>query len=488
MSAFPKNFLWGGATSSAQIEGGYAEGGRGPSHLDYIEFIPKDERAGSGMTMDLDSTRYEYARAHEAEMNLPYRRGSDFYHRYKEDIALVAEMGFKVFRLSISWCRLFPTGFELEPNPEGVKFYHDVFSECHKYGIEPLVTMIHYEMPVTLTEKYNGWESPELIELFCRFTKVLIDEYKDEVTYWITFNEINMPMCSTYVGGGAIADRSERSRVSLAHQIMHHTFIASAKTVAYAHEVAPQCKIGSMIARTECYPYTCAPADVASTVLEDELNLYSFDVMARGEYPGRILRYFDDYDVKIDFVDGYEDILKAGCVDFLAFSYYSTYVVSDDEDKRVDPGQLVRTLKNPYIKTNDWGWGIDPIGLRLALNQVTDRFHMPIFIVENGLGAADVLEEGPDGTPVVHDPYRIDYLRAHVEAMREAVRDGVDLMGYTTWGCIDLPSASLSEMTKRYGFVYVDADDYGNGTYNRYRKDSFYWYKKVIATNGEDLD
>lgn len=483
MSVFPDTFLWGGATSSAQYEGGYDCDGRGLSHLDLIDFIPKEERTDGRMTMELSKARFEAALEHGEGMNYPYRRGSDFYHRYKEDIALVAEMGFKTFRMSISWCRLFPTGLETEPNPEGIKFYHDVFAECHKYGIEPLVTMIHYEVPLELTRRYNGWESPELIDLFCRFTKTLIDEYKDEVTYWITFNEINMPLCSPYVGGAALTERSKKNRLSLIHQIMHYQFIASAKTTAYAHEVAPQCKIGSMIARLECYPYTCKPSDVTATQLEDQLNRYSFDVMARGIYPKRVLRYFDEAGVDIDYVEGYEDILKAGTVDYLAFSYYMTYVVSGDEDKRENPGDLIKHLANPYIKFNDWGWGIDPAGLRTTLNHLYDIYQMPIFIVENGLGAADTLEA--DGS--VHDDYRIEYLREHIKAMREAVADGVELWGYTTWGCIDLPSASLAEMVKRYGFVYVDADDYGNGTYDRYRKDSFYWYKKVIASNGEDL-
>ncbi|WP_294122806.1 family 1 glycosylhydrolase [uncultured Collinsella sp.] len=484
MNVFPSTFLWGGATSSAQFEGGYNLHGRGLSHLDFIDFVPKDERPDGRMTMEITQERLENARKDDGAMNFPYRRGSEFVSHYKEDIALLAEMGFKTFRMSISWTRLFPTGKEERPNPEGIQFYHDVFAECHKYGIEPLVTMIHYEVPIALTDEYNGWESPELIDLFVKFSRTLIDEYKDEVTYWITFNEINMALCSPYVGGGSLVYRSKKDRLSLAHQIMHHQFLASAKTIAYAHDVAPQCKIGCMIARLECYPYTCKPTDVAATLLEDQLNLNPYDVMARGAYSKRVLRYFNEAGIDIDFVDGYEDILRSSTVDFLAFSYYMTYVVSGDEDKRENPGDLIKNLRNPHIKTNDWGWGIDPEGLRITLNRIYDRYQMPIFIVENGLGAADTLES--DGT--VHDAYRIDYLREHIRAMREAVADGVDLMGYTTWGCIDLPSASLAEMVKRYGFVYVDADDYGNGTYDRYRKDSFYWYKKVIASNGEDLD
>lgn len=483
MGAFPKNFLWGGATSSTQFEGGYREDGRGLSQFDFARFIPKEKRGDNWMTMEITPERYEEARKNSEIGYFPYRKGSDFRHRYKEDIALLAEMGFKTFRMSISWCRLFPTGLETEPNPEGIKFYHDVFAECHKYGIEPLVTMIHYEVPIELVERFNGWESPELIDLFCRFSKTLINEYKNEVKYWITFNEINMALCSPWVGGGALAARSAHNRRELAHQMMHHMFIASAITTAYAHETAPQCLVGGMINRQECYPYTCSPEDVAIALLEDQLNLYPLDVMARGAYPKRTLRYFKDAGISIDFVDGYADILKEGTVDFLSFSYYLSYVVSAEDGKREEPGELLKKLTNPYIPTNDWGWGIDPEGLRTTLNRMYDKYQMPIFIVENGLGAADMLES--DGT--IHDSYRIDYLRGHIKAIREAVLDGVDVMGYTAWGCIDLPSNSLAEMSKRYGFVYVDADDYGNGTYNRYRKDSFYWYKKVIASNGEDL-
>ena len=485
--SFPKGFLWGGATSAPQFEGGFDCGGRGKSHLDFFDFIPAEQREDARATDDLTLERFERVRAHEDEENLPFRRGVDFYHRYKEDIALLAEMGFKTFRMSISWSRLFPTGLEETPNHEGVKFYHAVFAELHRYGIEPLVTMAHYEMPVELVDRYNGWESPALIDLFCRYTKVLLDEDKDEVAYWIVFNEINMSMNSPTLGAGAFPERSDRDRLSVIHQTLHHMFIAQAKTVAYAHEVAPQCKMGCMIARLECYPYTCAPADVAAAMLEDQLNFNCYDVAARGAYSKRVLRYFRDTGIKVDFVDGYEDILKAGTVDYLAFSYYMTYVVSADEDKRENPGDLVKNLTNPYLKLSEWGWGIDPEGLRTTLNRIHDRYRLPIFIVENGLGAKDELVFDPDGTPRIHDPYRIDYLREHIRAMGEAVEDGVDLMGYTTWGCIDLQSCSFADMTKRYGFIYVDQDDYGAGTLDRYRKDSFYWYRKVIASNGEDL-
>lgn len=479
---FPKNFLWGGATASAQYEGGFDQGGRGKSQLDFIDFIAPEDRENTQCTDYVSYERYKKIRDNEESYNLPYRRGSDFYHHYKEDIKLFAEMGFKVFRMSISWARLYPTGFEEKPNPEGVKFYHDVFDELHKYGIEPLVTMIHYENPVALTEKFNGWESPEMIGLFLKYTKTLIDEYKTKVKYWITFNEINATLCTPFVSAGMFVEKSEKNELSACYQALHHQLIASALTVKYMHDTAPGCMAGSMIARLECYAETCSPADVEATMIEDQINCSFYDIMARGYYPKSLLNYFRDYGIEIDYADQYEKILKEGTVDFLAFSYYMTYVISADPKKAENPGNLVKSLVNPYIKQSEWGWGIDPTGLRIALNKIYDKYQLPIFITENGLGARDVLEDGQ-----VHDSYRIDYLRDHIKAMDKALDDGVELLGYTVWGCVDICSASFADMTKRYGLIYVDADDYGNGTYDRYKKDSFYWYKNVIASNGENL-
>lgn len=482
--SFPKNFLWGGATSAAQYEGGFAEGGRGPSHMDYIDFIPPEQRQSNAGNEEVDGARFARNKALGDKGNFPFRRGTDFYHRYKEDIALFAEMGFKVFRMSISWSRLYPTGLEETPNPEGLRFYHNVFAELHKYGIEPLVTMTHYEVPVALVERYNGWASRELIELFCRYTRTLIDEFKDEVHYWITFNEINMTLHTSYLGSAILIEKVAGDPKTAQYQALHHQLVASAKTVAYCHEHAPQCKIGLMIARLETYPYTCKPADVAAALQEDQINLYFFDVAARGRYPGSMLRYFRENGIQLDWAPEDAQALQNGRIDFMAFSYYMSYVVSTDPDKWEEPGALVKELANPYLKQSEWGWGIDPEGLRTTLNRLYDKYQLPLFVVENGLGAVDTLEEGN----VVHDDYRIDYLRQHIRAMGKAIEDGVELWGYTTWGCIDLCSCSWADMTKRYGFIYVDADDQGNGSYDRYRKDSFYWYKKVIASNGEELD
>ena len=481
--AFPKKFLWGGATSAAQYEGAYDAGGRGKSHMDYIRRIDKEDKDKTfpiNVTYDMFLDHKE----HEKEYNFAFRRGSDFYHHYKEDIALLGEMGFKTFRMSISWSRLFPTGVEKEPQKDGVEFYHNVFKECHKYGIEPLVTMIHYDIPIYLTETINGWEDPKMVEYFLHYTKFLIDEYKDEVHYWITFNEINMVMNSSYLGGGLFTERSHKSKESCIHQALHHQLIASALTVKYYHDTAGNGMIGNMIARLQNYPYTCKPEDVLATQKQNQFNYFPTDIQVKGSYPKSILNYYKNNNITIDWYPDYENILTQGCVDFASISYYHTGVISTDPDKAEPIGAFVRNLVNPYNKITDWGWGIDPTGLRITLNDMNDRYNVPIFIVENGLGAHDVLEA--DGS--VHDPYRIDYLRAHIQAMKDAIDDGVTIMGYTPWGCIDLVSCGDCQMTKRYGFVYVDADDEGNGTYARYKKDSFYWYKKVIETNGEALE
>ena len=483
MSNFPKDFLWGGATSASQYEGGYNEGKRGLSHMDYIRRVAKkdDEKV---FPINVTAKMYEDHKANQNIYNLPFRRGSDFYHHYQEDIALLKEMGFKTFRMSISWSRLFPTGLETKPIQAGVDFYHNVFKACRKANIEPLVTMIHYEIPAYLTENLNGWESPKLVDYFVHYAKFLIDEYKDEVKYWITFNEINMIMNSSYLGGGLFTEKSNRKPEECIHQALHHQLIASAKVVAYLHETAPNCLVGNMIARLQNYPNTCNPADVLACQQQNQFNYFPTDIQAKGKYPTSILNYYAKKNIKIAWYPDYENILAASTVDFVSISYYHTAVISAEEDKKEPIGAFIRNLTNPYIKTTDWGWGIDPTGLRITLNEMSDRYNLPIFIVENGLGAHDTLTENKQ----VHDTYRIEYLKAHIKAIDEAIGDGSDVIGYTPWGCIDLVSCGDAQMTKRYGFVYVDADDEGNGTYNRYRKDSFYWYQKVIAKNGENLD
>ena len=481
--AFPKNFLWGGATANAQYEGAYDVGGRGLSQIDFCECIGKN-KGGTEYSHELSYERYLYNKQHQDEMNLPFRKGTDFYHRYKEDIALLAEMGAKAFRLSVSWCRIYPTGEEKEPNREGLDFYHRVFRELRAHNIEPLVTMDHYEVPIALVDKYNGWESPKLVELFVKYGKTLIDEYKDEVKYWMTFNEINWGCVTPYGATGVFTERSRKNRLSCIHQAIHHELVASAEVVRYAHEQDPDCKMGIMLGKFEIYPETCHPEDVATAFKEARLNEFYFDVAVRGAYPQFIYQYYKDYNIDIDWYPDYEKILASSSVDYLPISYYGSNVVNRNIDSAKDKDNLLVSPSNPYLKKTDWGSLIDPTGLKTSIQSMNDKYQRPVFIVENGLGAFDRLEEDHS----CHDQYRIAYHREHIKAMEEAIKEGADLWGYTTWGIVDLVSASGGQMCKRYGFIFVDADDDGNGTYDRYPKDSYYWYKKVIASDGTDLD
>ena len=479
---FPKDFLWGGATAANQLEGAYNEGGKGLSIFDMVKFVPKEER-GNDIEMDVRSEKEleELLSLGDGE-NFPKRRGIDFYHRYQEDIALFAELGFKVFRMSISWPRIFPNGDELTPNEEGLAFYDKVFDELQKYGIEPLVTLSHYEIPLNLVQKYNGWADRRVVEFFVHYAETVFNRYKDKVKYWLTFNEINISQFSPYIGSGLLIDRVEHKEQAV-YQALHHQFVASARAVKACHEIIPGAQIGCMLARMEVYPETCNPQDVLVALEEDQKNLFFTDVQVRGYYPSHMLSYFEKNNIHIEMLPGDEEILLQHPVDFLSFSYYMTQVASGDPDKLKQKGNFSSGILNPYLETSDWGWQIDPTGLRITLKKMYDRYQVPLFIVENGLGAYDKVEE--DGS--IQDDYRINYLREHIKAMGEAIQDGVDLMGYTSWGCIDLISAGTSEMSKRYGFIYVDQDDYGNGTLKRTPKKSFHWYKDVIATDGEKL-
>ncbi|MDI4571366.1 glycoside hydrolase family 1 protein [Bacillus altitudinis] len=480
---FSDDFLWGGATAANQIEGAYLEGGKGLSTSDFAAYKdPYEKGKVNNFTFDVSSAELTRYKEQPDEFDFPKRRGIDFYHRYEEDIALFAEMGFKVFRLSISWARIFPTGLEDKPNEEGLAFYDNVFDECAKYGIEPLVTMSHYEMPITLTEKYNGWMSRELVPLFEKYARAILERYKNKVKYWITFNEMNMNLNSLYTGAGILEDLVDH-KLQAAYQASHHQFIASALTVKAAKEIIPNVQIGCMINQIEAYAKTTKPEDQLQAVKSNQLNMFYPDVQARGEYPTYMVKYFADNDIKLDIEEQDEQILKEGIVDFVAISYYMSHVAEAREDAAELAGTFDSPIKNEHLELSQWDWPIDPMGLRISLIKLYDRYQKPLFVCENGLGARDTLT--PDRE--IHDDYRIDYLKQHIEQMKEAVTEGVDLMGYTPWGCIDLISCGTSQMSKRYGLIYVDQDDRGNGTLNRYKKDSFYWYKKVIATNGEDL-
>lgn len=478
---FPEGFLWGGATAANQVEGAYDLDGKGLSTADMVRYIPKAERT-KDHALDVTREEIEAILAGTQEGRFPKRDGIDFYHHYKEDIALFAEMGFKVFRLSINWARIFPNGDDAEPNEAGLRFYDDVFDECLKYGIEPLVTLSHYETPLQLTLKYNGWADRRVIGFFMNYAETVFKRYRSKVKYWLTFNEINVITLSPYTGGGVLVESAE-NKLQLCYQAAHHQLVASSLATKLAHEIIPGSQVGCMLARMATYPATNNPDDILKAQKLNQMNLFFTDVHAKGEYPFFMKRYFEEKDIHIqkEVVD--DEILKAHTVDFISFSYYMSLSTSSSPEAQTSSGNLMGGVKNPYLETSDWGWQIDPKGLRYTLNDFYTRYELPLFIVENGLGAYDEVEA--DGS--IHDEYRIDYLRKHIEQMQEAITDGVELIGYTSWGPIDLVSASTSEMSKRYGFIYVDQDDDGNGTLARSRKDSFFWYKQVIESNGETL-
>lgn len=478
---FPEGFLWGGATAANQLEGGYNLGGKGLSTADMIPFIPKEERAGDN-AVHITSEQFEEAFKEDSKKQYPKRWGVDFYHRYKEDIALFGEMGFKTFRLSISWARIFQNGDDLQPNEEGLQFYDNVFDELAKYNIEPLVTLSHYEMPAALVKKYNGWIDRKVVNMFTKYAETVFKRYRNKVKYWLTFNEINAISLAPYNGGGLITDRFENIDQAI-YQALHHQFIASAMAVKLCREINPDAKVGCMLARLETYPETCNPQDVLKTLKQEQMNFFYTDVQVRGYYPNFIKEYFKENNINIIMEETDEDLLLQNKVDYISFSYYMSLVESAGPHGERAPGNLFSGLKNPYLESSDWGWQIDAVGLRVTLNKLYDRYQVPLFVVENGLGAIDT----PDENGLFQDDYRINYLREHIVQMREAISDGVELMGYTSWGPIDIISVSTSEVSKRYGFIHVDIDDYGNGSFKRTKKKSFEWYKEVINSNGQVL-
>jgi len=467
MSIFPKNFLWGGAVAANQCEGAYQEDGKG---LSVQDVLPRGIR-GSRTKLP-------------TEENLK-REAIDFYHRYPQDIKMFAEMGFKVFRTSIAWSRIFPKGDEEQPNEAGLEFYDRVFEECRKYGIEPLVTLSHYETPLYLAETYNGWTDHRMIGFYERYVRTVFKRYRGKVKYWLTFNEINSLLHAPFMSGG-IANMQGLTEQDL-YQAAHHELVASALATKIGHEMMPDAMIGCMILSMPTYPLTPSPDDVIAAMDAEHRNYFYGDVHVRGKYPGYMKRYFREHGIQIQFAPEDEEILK-NTVDFVSFSYYmSVCATSDPEKQKKGLGNLLGGVPNPTLKASDWGWQIDPKGLRYVLNMFYDRYQKPLFIVENGLGAVDVLVEDENGNKTVEDDYRIQYLKDHLIQVGEAIQDGVEIMGYTSWGCIDVVSASTAELKKRYGYIYVDRNDDGTGTMERYKKKSFYWYQKVIESNGEVL-
>ncbi|RMC46047.1 6-phospho-beta-glucosidase [Lactobacillus sp. ESL0230] len=475
----PDGFLWGGAVAAHQLEGAWNVDGKGISVADV-------------MTVGSATKPREITDGIVPGKNYPNHSAIDFYHHYKEDIKLMAEMGFKAFRTSIAWTRIFPNGDDKEPNEAGLKFYDNLFATCHQYGIEPVVTISHFEIPFNLVKKYNGFTNRKLIDFFVRFATVCFKRYKDSVKYWMTFNEIdnqaayNDDFLMVTNSGIMLDNLSEKEKEAAMYQAAHYELVASALAVKVGHKINPDFEIGCMINYSPVRPLTSSSADVLLADKFEQRRSWFSDVHVFGVYPNEVEAYITRNGYRPDITDEDRIVLKEGTVDYVGFSYYQTTTVSAEKVKPDELNDLAKAVaKNPTLERSDWGWEIDPEGLRIALNHLTDRYHKPLFIVENGLGAYDKVEA--DGS--IHDDYRVDYLRKHISEMEKAVEiDGVNLMGYLPWGPIDLVSAGTGQMDKRYGFIYVDKNDAGEGTLKRSRKDSFDWYKKVIKTNGLDLN
>ena len=459
---FPDSFLWGGATAANQIEGAHLTDGKGLSTSDVQPF----------------GAMGELAYRTEGDFNIK-DVAIDFYNRYPEDITLFGEIGFTCLRLSIAWSRIFPNGDDAEPNEAGLEYYDRIFEELEKHGIKPLVTLSHYEMPLNLADKYKGWASREVIGLFEKYAKVVFNRYGDKVKRWLTFNEINVTLHEPFTGSGMPRDVDEQTR----YQGIHHQLVASAKAVKACHEIIPDAVIGNMMLGAMQYPYTPNPDDMMQTLTQNREWLMFGDIQVRGYYPSYMTRKFKELGINIDMTEDDIESLKE-TVDFISFSYYMTGCASANPEHAEEANaNMLKMIANPHLKASEWGWQIDPVGLRYILNFLYDRYQLPLFIVENGLGAKDVLDENGE----VNDDYRIQYLNDHLYQVGEAIQDGVEVMGYTCWGPIDLVSASTAQMSKRYGFIYVDRDDDGNGTLERKRKKSFNWYKEIIKSKGEKL-
>lgn len=470
---FPDNFLLGGATAANQYEGGFSKDKKGLANVDLIPGGNKRLAVAKGLLDPSDLKK---------NISFPARyavNGRDF---YSKDISLMAEMGFKVYRFSINWSRIFPMGDEQEPNLAGLKYYEDVIDECLRYKIEPLVTINHFDVPANLIEKYGSWRNKKMIDFYINLCRIFFTRFKGKVKYWLTFNEINMILHLPYLAAG-LTFKKDENILQTSYLAAHHQLIASAKAVLLAHEIDPDNKVGSMLAAGCVYPETCNPIDTWQAIQDERSSYFFTDVQVRGYYPNYALKYFKREKINIPISDEEKSVLKKGIVDFVSFSYYNSRVLGNSNDVNKTSGNIFTSLKNPYLKSSEWGWQIDPLGFRITLNQIYDRYQKPLFVVENGLGAIDKLENRK-----INDDYRIDYLRSHLQELLKAINeDGVEVLGYTSWGCIDLISASTGEMKKRYGFVYVDKDENGDGSLRRIPKKSFYWYKKVIASNGRIL-
>lgn len=482
---FPDGFLWGGAIAANQCEGAWNVDGKGLSVADVARYTGHVSHTEYNKQWKITTESMQEAIASTSDADYPKRRGIDFYHDYQTDIALFKEMGFQTLRLSIAWTRLYPTGKEKEPNQKGIQFYHNVLSELKKAKIEPLITLSHYEMPLQLVVDGNGWACRSTIDFFLTFCKTCFQEYGSYCKYWLTFNEIDSMIRHPFTTAGILKD----SYTDNAHyqsdilQALHHQFVASALATKYAHEMIPGAQVGCMVTKTLTYPYNCDPENVEIAQYVNQMNMMFSDVQVFGEYPVFAKTFMKKNQIQLRMEEEDEALLKQYPVDFVSFSYYMSMVAKKDcEGMEMVGGNLAVGVKNPYLDTSEWGWQIDPIGLKISCIDLYDRYHKPLFIVENGLGANDMMENGN-----IHDDYRIQYMKEHLQQVGIAIEQGVEILGYTSWGCIDCVSAGTSQMSKRYGLIYVDLDDEGHGTKKRYRKDSFYWYQEVIKTNGASL-
>lgn len=475
---FPNDFLWGAATAANQVEGAWDKDGKGPNLADAM--VAGNHTVPRRITLNIDNAKYYY----------PSHNAVDHYHRYKEDIKLFSELGIKIYRLSISWARIYPKGSDNVPNEAGITFYKLIFEELKKYDIEPLVTIFHNEMPLNLVTEIGGWTNRKCIDHFVKFAKTVMERFKDYVKYWIPVNEIND--LTTKVGNwnhggilntGTLYFQDQKDDPVKRYTALHNQFVASGRIVKIGRKINPEFRFGTMICHITVYPLTPNPEDVLLTQQEDQLrNRFSGDVQIKGEYPYYMKKYFERNNIHFECTEHDLIDIKEGTCDFYTLSYYMSNCITNEKNTAQVSGNIMGGAKNPFLKTTDWNWQIDPIGLRYTLNHVYDRYNVPIMVTENGLGAKDNFENGR-----IHDDYRIEYYRQHIEQMALAIDDGVNLIGYTPWTAIDVISCSTGEVSKRYGFIYVDVNDEGKGTYNRYKKDSFYWYRNVIATNGREL-
>ncbi|WP_053367792.1 glycoside hydrolase family 1 protein [Bacillus sp. FJAT-27245] len=474
--SFPKDFLFGGAVAACQIEGAFDADGRGLSTSDLHKYNSK---------MDRGNIKYEgggtlqtiIERMNDKEGYYPKRHGIDFYHTYEQDLALLAELGLKTFRTSISWSRIFPRGDEEFPNEKGLAFYDKLIDEIISNGMVPIITMAHYDIPLTLVTEYGGFANRKVTDFFVRYAKVLLERFGEKVPYWIVFNQVNLVPTVQFGSLGLCDDQAENME-ELMYQAVHNQFVATARVKEIAKNMGLTTKIGTMVSDCTRYPASCKPEDIVWTMKKNRMQYFFTDVQLNGEYPQYALKYFSDNNISITMEDGDQELLANNKMEFLGISYYSTYIVDYEKNTMA----INSYEQNPYLKPTPWNWRVDPLGFYNSISQYWDRYKVPIIIAENGYGAIDKLEDG-----TVHDDYRVDYYRVHLKVLKECMDEGVEVLAYLAWAPIDIVSSSSSEMSKRYGFIYVDIDDDGQGSRKRIKKDSFSWYQKVIHTHGESL-